>query len=186
MSRKIVRLGVFETNSSSTHSICIAVGGFAAPKSPVHFKLGEFSWCPQRYDTVEDRASYLYTALIDNYNHSGQRHKLDDYLRKIERYLKWDFGDNIGCTFEGIDKQPHEDFRPREIYVDVSKAKRCYGIDHCDSLRPFIDLVLSDCWRFRRYLFSDRSFILTGNDNDDESDVAIDVNYCHEAYYKGN
>jgi hypothetical protein len=41
---KQIRKGVFETNSSSTHSICIAKDdGLTIPKS-LHFDFGEFGW----------------------------------------------------------------------------------------------------------------------------------------------
>lgn len=49
----------------------------------------------------------------------------------------------------------------------------------------FVDKTTSNRGRLLRYLFSDESFVLTGNDNS-EYDVDICALYPHEEYYKGN
>jgi hypothetical protein len=49
----------------------------------------------------------------------------------------------------------------------------------------FLNAVCEDENKLMSYLFSDLSFIITGNDNDDE-DVDINVDYAHDEYYKGN
>ena len=41
--------------------------------------------------------------------------------------------------------------------------------------------------KLMKFLFSDLSFILTGNDNDGEENIpSIKVSYAHDEYYKGN
>ena len=75
-------------------------------------------------------------------------------------------------------------------YTFAEPRKDRYGydhgyVDHGGELNEFISDVCNDEDRLLRYLFSNESFIITGNDNDDE-DVSICVNYPHEDYYKGN
>ena len=55
-----IRAGVFETNSSSTHSIAISKKPVVIGKS-IRFGIGEFGW---ENDCV-DTADYLYTAILD-------------------------------------------------------------------------------------------------------------------------
>lgn len=59
------------------------------------------------------------------------------------------------------------------------------SIDHTEDLPEIINDICGDEIKLLRYLFSEESFVLTGNDNDDE-DVDINVDYEHVEYYKGN
>lgn len=61
---KQIRLGVFETNSSSTHSVTINGGdNIITPKflSTIHF--GEYGWDEAIYVSVEDKLSYVITLI---------------------------------------------------------------------------------------------------------------------------
>lgn len=55
---------MFETNSSSTHSICITKSDVLDIPSSVYFTTGEFGWSHQKLNSVKEKASYLYTAII--------------------------------------------------------------------------------------------------------------------------
>ena len=55
----------------------------------------------------------------------------------------------------------------------------------CHYTREFVEAVCSDEDRLLRYLFSDKSFIMTGNDNDGTT-PHINVDYEHEEYEKWN
>ncbi len=54
-----IRKGTFETNSSSTHSICISKEPVTKYPKSIHFYLGRYGW---EQDTVVDTASYLYNS----------------------------------------------------------------------------------------------------------------------------
>lgn len=157
---KQIRKGVFETNSSSTHSICIAKKAeLSIPKS-LHFDFGEFGWeCDTLY-SVSEKASYLYTGLM------GNERKED--VDKIVELLK----------DKGIDVTVEELINGK--YGDNSGY-----VDHSDELGEFLNAVCEDESKLMNYLFSDLSFIITGNDND-EYDVDINVDYDYDEYYKGN
>ena len=49
--KRQIRRGVFETNSSSTHAICIAKGDYNLSKH-IDFTIGEFGWENNEYDDL--------------------------------------------------------------------------------------------------------------------------------------
>jgi hypothetical protein len=61
-----IRKNVFETNSSSTHSICIAKDVELNIPTSIHFEFGEFGWEVNTLSSVYEKASYLYTGLHEN------------------------------------------------------------------------------------------------------------------------
>lgn len=167
---KQIRKGVFETNSSSTHSICIAKDAeLTIPKS-LHFSFGKFGWeCDTLY-SVSEKASYLYTGLMAN--------KRKDDVDKIIELLK-DKGIDV-TTEEPIYKKYTYEGNDGGEYIDNGGY-----VDHSNDMGYFLNAVCEDESKLMNYLFSDLSFIITGNDNDD-SDVDINVDYTHNKYYKKN
>jgi len=161
--KKQIRQNVFETNSSSTHSICISKNaGLIIPKE-LHFSFGEFGWECITLDSINEKASYLYTGLFSN--------DRNDDISKIFEIL----------TSKGIDVTFEE-----PIYEEGrSYANNSGYVDHSNELNEFLNAVCSDEDKLMQFLFSPLSFIITGNDND-EYDVNIDVSYEHDEFYKGN
>lgn len=153
---KQVRQGVFETNSSSTHSICIAKNATLELPKELHFNLGEFGWECGTLGDLHTKASYLYTGFENN-------GRMDDF-NKIVQLL----------AAKGI-----------EVTVVPKEEGDWYYVDHADELGEFLDAICADENKLINFLFSPLSFIITGNDNDDE-DVAVNVSYEHDYYYKGN
>lgn len=155
---KQIRKSVFETNSSSTHSICITKNDILDSQvvNNIYFELGEFGWEICTLDTINDKASYLYTAIVYN-----------DKLELIESIKRILDKNNVNCEFEELEDDDY-----------------CY-IDHGYKLNKFIDDICNNEDKLMRFLFSSESFVLTGNDNDDH-DVDIIVDYEHDEYYKGN
>ena len=148
-----IRSNVFETNSSSTHSICIS-------KDPVNisdiegktvvFTHGQFGWEWEQYTSLWSKASYLYQAICDVYRDEKER---SDAMNQIYEILG-KYG--IDCEFE-----------------PTKKDHWCleYGyIDHGSELKEFVDSILHSENRLLRYLFGD-TIIFTGNDNDDPPEL---------------
>ena len=138
-----IRAGTFETNSSSTHSICISKQQVDVSKLPsrVYFDLDHYGW---EHACVEDTCAYLYSAIMDLYDRElGEKclQRLKDVLQKY----------NIEATFA----EPTKD---RYGYTS-------YGIDHCDELYSFLDKITQDEDMLLRFLFNPASCIYTGNDN---------------------
>ncbi len=161
-----IRKSVFETNSSSTHSICIAKEGSFDVPSEIHFEFGEFGWEYDRFDSTWEKASYLYTGLFANERHEDIE-RIGDMLREA----------GVAVTFQDPGKPTVSgDWR---YYPDSGY------VDHSDELKEFLDAVVSDSGSLMRFLFSGLSFIITGNDNS-EHDVSVNVSYPHDKFYKGN
>lgn len=139
-----IRKGVFETNSSSTHSIAIAkdkVNNLAGRF--ISFHIGEYGWSEGEYSFPD----YMYTALLDN----DDMESLDKLKSILDKWgVKYKFEKPIWrfSTYNG------KDYR----YLD-------YGyIDHCCEALPIMREILNDEDLLARALFGD-STVYTGNDN---------------------
>lgn len=167
------RQSVFETNSSSTHSICIATNRNTELTYPekLYFKCKEFGWDIRHLTSPEDKAAYLYASFLELYS----RDKAQEVMAFIMEVLQ-DVG--VQCEFE---TPVYRRYGDGVFYVQNA------GVDHCgeDDHRRFVDKTTNNKGRLLRYLFSDESFVLMGNDNS-EHDVTIRAFYPHEEYYKGN
>ena len=139
-----VRKGVFETNSSSTHSICIS-REHVEPSDFIYFCLGNFGW-----DNDEVSAKdYLYTAIMTMDNWEEELDKLKSIL------------DEYGVNYE---------FEEPELrYYNYGHGVEGYYLEngsivHCCEVLPFVENVLNDEDLLMRLLFGN-SFVYTGNDN---------------------
>lgn len=157
---KTIRLGVFETNSSSTHSFCVAKEHTTNYPNFVKFELDEFGWECCKYSSTQDKANYLYTGICCQ----------EDDLRKVllERLKTILENNNIQYEFE------------------EERAESYFYVDHSLDLNLDFFSILESEDQVLSFLFDEKSFILTGNDNDYE-DVEIGfTGYEYYEYYKGN
>lgn len=157
-----VRKGVFETNSSSTHSIAISYFDKSKLNIPKHlnFQRGEYGWEFETYSDVDAKASYLYEAILST-------ETPQNYIDTLTRILK-----NNGCEAE------------------FNNADYGY-IDHSHSLYKWLVNIFENEELILSYLFDDDSFVETGNDNSDYecfSEVydAKDALKYKYIYMKGN
>ena len=146
-----IRKNVFETNSSSTHSIAIPrkIDRKDITKSLI-FDFGDFGW----EDDEVDPCDYLYTAI-----YNCDQSMIVDRLQKLSDCLE---RHNISYTFS----------KPKPAWWDTSELD--YGnIDHASELEScgFFS-ILEDDDMLLRYLSAGR--VYTGNDNDEE----LDMCYC--------
>ena len=142
-----IRNNVFETNSSSMHSIAISKEPVAGFPESIYFYLGEYGW---EFNDVSP-ASYLYTAIMTIYDKKDRDNKLNKLKSVLNsRGIKYEFEppkfDNYGWLENGY-------------------------IDHSDELSTFIETVLSDEDMLMRLLFGN-SCVFTGNDNSDPEEQA--------------
>lgn len=163
-----IRRSAFETNSSSTHSICITRSNNYTLPDMVTFHLDDFGWEFQTYYEMQSKADYLYSGLLGYYY---------DQPEKIKEAKEWIFK---VLTKHGVDCEFADDRLEDGWYA---------GVDHDNELGEFLTAVLRNEKTLFRFLFCAESFILTGNDNcssDEHHLVDIDVTYPHDEYYKGN
>ena len=151
--RRQIRRSVYETNSSSTHAICIAKGGYEL-KDHIDFYTGEYGWECDEYGDLDNKASYLITAIL-----SMDKESADEKLIQLEGILD---ENEITYTIPELNVNSCEYGKKKHYYYDIGYDY----IDHAGELRPWLDDLLSDSDKLFRYLFGD-SFIVTGNDNDD-------------------
>lgn len=185
-----IRKGVFETNSSSTHTISISRKNNGVldklSNSTVEFVSGEFGWEFEVYNDTYSKASYLWTAIVKYYK---DQYKIENIKNNIEKVLE---SEGIKCIFEPYIVSKSSDGE----YTWYNFESFAY-IDHEYNLGEFLsglfpnegeevneELLLS-------YLFNPNSYVETGNDNDDtpesiyvmtrslDTDDAVD-------FYKGN
>ena len=167
---KKIRKGMFETNSSSTHTI-IVTDRNCEPGNLVDFRIGEFGWSFECLDTIGEKASYLYTLACDCLGR-------DVYQDLYEVLIK--YGVECSCSLPAR-------FVEHNGYTYLDNGY----VDHCCEGKDFVDRMLSHEHILIRYLFSPDSFVITGNDNCDEEDYEwmqeqADVSYDHHVFYKGN
>ena len=178
---KKFRKCIFETNSSSTHSITIANNLSDDFKNNLPdelvFDAGEYGWEFKRYQSVKDRADYLFTAIL-------YCELCDEYLPKIKEILaKW----GVKAVFPELIKKYYDNCWRYTLASDEYNDYDSYYIDHGDNLKDFLAKVCNDETLLMNYLFSDESFISTGNDNTErELDCNTNANNILFEYYKTN
>ena len=165
---KQIRRGVFETNSSSCHSIAIGkekVKNMSGSK--IYFGSGEYGW---ENGCEIDTASYLHTALVNTCSPTEYQHNIDRIKTILDKY-------NVQYEFAPVKFEKHTYGDKTYEYVKFKSDKWAF-VDHANECKYFIEAILSDEDLFLRYLFGD-SCIYTGNDNSDDED---DMCYCAEKF----
>jgi hypothetical protein len=140
------------------------------------FEPGEFGWEFERYDNVKWRASYLFTAILNN-------SMCDKYIPVIKETLqKW----GVEAIFPETTKE-YSQYSKKPYDVLANDKNSWYYIDHSGELDEFLERVCNDEVLLMNFLFSEESFIATGNDNSDQEldDETNAKNVLYE-YYKDN
>lgn len=151
--RRQIRRSVYETNSSSTHAICIAKDGYEL-KDHIDFHTGEYGWECEEYGDLDNKASYLITAIL-----SMNKEYADEKLTRLKDILD---EYEITYTIPELNVKSYEYGKETHYYYDIGYDY----IDHVEELMSWLDGLLSDSDKLFRYLFGN-SIIITGNDNGD-------------------
>lgn len=168
--KKIIRQATFETNSSSTHAICICTDKKLLEEieypNYLFFGIGEHGWEYERLNTPKEKANYLYTAILLLYDKK-------EYSEKINTIFDWLNDIGVKAEFE------------KPIYNKEYGFLDNGYIDHVPELKDFVNAILRSPKLLYKYLFSNYSYVQKGNDNSDY-DVDINEDYDHKEFYKGN
>lgn len=141
-----IRKGIYETNSSSTHSICISKKNNYEIPDKLIFTLGDFGWEEEFLYDSSELGSYLYSAIVCLYD----KQEMNDYKNYIfDTLSKYD----CECEFEEPKTNTYG-------YIDCS-------VDHVGELSDILSAIRKSEKKLLRFLFSPDSFIITGNDNSD-------------------
>lgn len=134
-----IRNGVFETNSSSTHSFCISKESVKDENIPNYLNIRtneDFGWSADCYNSPEEKAAYLCTVM------------------------EW-------CELDA-EKEEFLNKLKNEFHIKFSyKSKNGY-VDHSGEAIAFVHELLSNTDKLKRFLFNSKSCIYTGNDNSNE------------------
>lgn len=152
-----IRQNVFETNSSSTHAICIYTNKPNVP-TKVYIKVGEFGWDRVDLTDSEEKLSYLYTYLTNWIYYRVYDARNPETIKRAKKEIAAIQDDlcnrlfKLGCcpTFETVEEtlSCYENY---DAYIDHYE-----GMDE-----GFVKFVLN---HLDDYL-SDDSVIMLGNDN---------------------
>ena len=143
-----VRTNVFETNSSSTHSIAIPRSA-SINISEIYFHTGDFGW---GYDEV-DPADYFYTAI---YVTSDTEEEVSEKIGRLKDIL-----DAYGIDYDFSEPETHiwhDDYDNKDYFLLDDGY-----IDHGDELKEFVNMLLNDGDKLVRFLSG--GLVFTGNDN---------------------
>lgn len=170
-----IRNKIFETNSSSIHSIVIGNNGenvYSNLPEKVRFTGGAFGWEHEVYTDIEDKASYLFTSLL--YTDTPY-----EYMENIKRFLsKW----GVEAEFDEIIEKHWSD---GGVYYETKDGYNDY-VDHGYENRDLVKQLCEDETFLMNYLFSDASYVETSNDNDDYDGLGDEPKNVMLDYYKGN
>lgn len=144
-----IRNNVFETNSSSVHTITISNTSPQGIDNYIFFDRGEYGWEWEIYNSSQDKANYLYECMIDLFYHNNSlKEKCNRIREELALY-------NVGCDF-----------------VEVNGDNIFDGyVDHGSQNEELVNYLLDNPDKLIDYLFNDTSYIATGNDN-------VDSMYC--------
>lgn len=169
--KRVVRHGLFETNSSSVHAISISYTGKLIFPKLVYFDFGEFGWEHETYFDKQSKAKYLWTGICECYPCS----KVEDIKEKITQMLA---EEGVVCEFE--------ECTDTWEYLSEKYYSSDGYIDHGSELKEWLEEVLNDKDKLLAFLFDSDSAVETWNDNtmdDRDFDYRIPNGWT---YYKGN
>ena len=199
-----IRRNVFETNSSSTHSLAIPqdYNTYNIKKRKINFHLGSYGRPCQ--PVKANPADYLYTAIMqdvcwfmwddkfteearDAIIHSSNVpdwkkycHEAVERLSKLQTILdhynlKYEFEEPVwDVEFEFADRKSYGFLR------DEKYAKnRSFGIDHGDEAKPIVDMLLANPEECIKFLLGGKVIVGSDECNDEE---AAQVHWNRKTY----
>lgn len=138
------RNNVFETNSSSTHSITVSHTNnwdYELPITVAPAWYGEFGWQWETWDSIEEKLAYMIRCLIA-YDYTEKT--LQDKIKPIQKRLH-----DLGIDFE---LPTYEEWQ--DGYVD-----------HEDWYQEEMQDIYNDDATLLNFLLNGNSYIEGGNDN---------------------
>ena len=183
-----IRKSVFETNSSSVHTLTITKNSnnLKFPKKLI-FDSGSYGWEHDYLTTPEEKASYLWEGIISVFP-DYENKNLTEYNKAIASITKILKSVGVKAIFKYNNPKYKESkyggyykFYNKEGYEDDGY------IDHAYELITFVKEVCFDKDKLLGFLFSESSYIETGNDNEDDDFPSEDyeTENCI-VYVKGN
>lgn len=169
--KRQIRNSVFETNSSSTHSIAIPKNG--GTPNYVSFHTDEFGWS---FNEV-DAADYFYTAIYETSETEAEANEKIEKLKNILNAHDVEYDFNEPKTYIWRNDYDNKD------YFSLDDGH----IDHGYELKPFVEELLNDENKLLRFLGG--GLVFTGNDNSNTKErcfISRDEEYLDDYDWKTN
>jgi len=177
--KKVIRGSVFETNSSSTHSISIDHSKILKTNySYLSLECGEFGWEEERYKDAQTKLSYVLTGIqyyekMPEYvdkpteiswdawkNHPTKNNYEKERIRVVQesKYLTWilDVLNEFGIRYSPETLEPTSSY-DEFGYIDHQSTDVLEDI-FCDDEDKFKE-------NFKDFVFNPNSYLKTDNDN---------------------
>lgn len=156
--KPVIRQGVFETNSSSSHSLCIAIGQVNIPNyegQTITISPGEFGWEVETHYDLYTKLSYLYTDAMSGLN----RRELEGIEGNVLPESMYN------SRLEMLVRLLHEQTKCSEVVFEI-QDERFYPFGYVDhqSVGTSNEAFESD-ENMVNFLFNRSSFVHTDNDN---------------------
>ena len=174
----------FVTNSSSCSFIAISTHDYKFDKSSINtddyerglFNSGNkvFGWEPTRYCDFESKANFL-LILINRELHSDYPDAdIGDYKSNLELVFSQDLDIMIDWSAlqQRLDNWINSD---ESIYIDHQS--------NFDEASHDYRALLSNTTYIRDFLYNDKSCIIMGNDNREDTFGGLDHDYCSNPNY---
>lgn len=178
MNKKVlIRSGVYETNSSSTHCITLQedinkdTSLLPDKEGFIYLTTGEFEWEWESYGDSYNKASYLLTdckSLIENNNEKNIL-LLEKYINNLKEVIK----KNTYCKdvlYKGVDNIVFPLLKGlREEEEDGRYSDSFSVVDHQSSGISYE--ILNNKEYLYNFIFNKNSYLFTGNDNEQRPDT---------------
>lgn len=146
------RYGVFETNSSSIHSLCVPQNTpYKVPKY-VNFYLGRYGWGPD-IENIPGNYLYTYLALTDD----------EKRIKQLENIL----------YKHGAEHVSFEPYKKKESWYD-------FYIDHAAESEYWVNSLFADEEKLLRHLFTPGAIIYMTNDNNPDESIFNKISKAKE------
>jgi len=162
---KQTRRGVFETNSSSTHSLSIQRSGNLTPSNlivdydnKVHVSFGEFGWEIESYSSQMEKLSYLCTMVVET---EARQIESEEEFYKLDGFVAINLAISEYCNCDGI------------VVEDASFKVEDWGLDHsgyidyqsCEDYSSLSEYLNDYSTDVINYVFNSGIVLHTNNDN---------------------
>ena len=165
-----IRRHVFETNSSSMHSLTL--GGHTTNTEVkldedkiYHTTFGEFGWSVEDYSGLDEKLQYILTMIVEIYRPETEEafYNLRDFKRVRDYFCSFTGAIDIVVDDAGIKKGEYGNYH--NGYIDHQ------SYEDYDSIDDFLNDNGVDS--IYQYLFED-VIVHTDNDNHDDYDFGYD------------
>lgn len=188
MKKFVLRKNVFETNSSSEHSLIIPRKDFKIFSPLLKFKkkikffyFSEFNsfWVPYKLNSIEEKLSFIYTSKFYNLYSKIDSKNYSDVLNNLLAPLSFK-------KIKSMVKKDKEFIEFKNFLVDLlgplkfeDPIAKKFKEDHDSCLRfieeKSLELLIKNPELFLKFIFDDRSYIYYGENSEADQETNIEL-----------